>query len=238
MRESVSRERGPGLPGVPFRWLRVFCAVGVMAIGLACAPDSQPGIVLITVDTLRADALDLSPRDPGGEPGSTPALARLASEGTVFERAVAPMSLTRPAHFSIFTGRYPREHGVVNNQISLPESEATVAEHLQAAGYATAAFVAVNLLGPGSGAEQGFDVFEAPSSQLEWPASRVVAEAEGWLDGLAADQPFFLWVHLFDPHQPYDPPADLRASLEPELEARYPHSAGVNCSKSRAKGEG
>jgi len=195
----------------------------LVACGLApgCGSAPRPNIVLITIDTLRADALVLA---AGGERDGalTPQIARLAAQGTVFTRATAPMSLTRPSHFSIFTGRYPREHGVVNNQIALPASETTIAEMLQRAGYRTGGFVAVRLLAEDSGAGQGFDRFVAPESKHEWSAARVVGEAEDWLAGLTDEAPFFLWVHFFDPHQPYDPPADLRRGLDPDLAARFP----------------
>ena len=198
------------------------CVLLALAWLLAAGCGSQPGpsIVLITVDTLRADALD--PYRPADTPGLTPRLSQLASESTLFERALAPMSLTRPSHFSIFTGRYPREHGVMNNQIALPDRELTLAEILQREGYLTGAFVGVKLLGEGSGAEQGFGRFAAPKTQLEWPASRVVARAIAWLEALPEAAPFFLWVHLFDPHQPYDPPAAFREHLDPVLAAQFP----------------
>ncbi|MCP4037731.1 MAG: sulfatase [bacterium] len=221
MRESRRRERDPSIAISTLARCCAACLVGVTALVIACASPPAPSIVVITVDTLRADAIDFAGSATSGSV-RTPNIARLAATGTVFERATAPMSLTRPSHFSIFTGRYPREHGVVNNQIALAAGETTVAEVLQGEGFATGAFVGVNLLGQGSGADQGFDVFVAPRTQLEWPGSRVVGEALSWLDGLAPDRPFFLWVHVFDPHQPYDPPGDLRGNLDPKLAARYP----------------
>ena len=201
------------------RPLAALVALGWL-LAAGCGSQPAPSIVLITVDTLRADALD--PYRPAQALQLTPRLAQLASESTLFERATAPMPLTRPSHFSIFTGRYPREHGVVNNQIALPDGELTLAEILQSHGYRTAAFVAVKLLGEGSGAEQGFDSFAAPRTQLEWPASEVVARANAWLEAQPQGAPFFLWVHLFDPHQPYDPPAAFREHLDPALAAQFP----------------
>lgn len=203
------------------RTLAAGCSILWIVSLLGCASEQPLSVVLITVDTLRADALDPYRPDERGH-GRTPRISRLAASSTLFERASAPMSLTRPSHFSIFTGRYPREHGVVNNEIALPDEELTLAEILRERGYHTGAFVGVNLLGAGSGAFQGFDVHAAPQSQLEWPAPRVVAQASEWLAGLPAGAPFFLWVHLFDPHQPYDPPDDFREGVDPALAARYP----------------
>lgn len=191
---------------------------------LACSPSapSGPHLVLITIDTLRADSLDLPAAGKAPRGGRTPALTQLAAESTAFTRALAPMPLTRPSHFSILTGRYPREHGVVNNQLALPEEAKPVPVRLREAGYATAGFVGVRLLGPGSGAEQGFDTFVAPDRDLEWRAERVVDEALRWLEARDPEQPQFTWVHLFDPHQPYDPVGRDRARLDPVLQQLHP----------------
>lgn len=204
---------------IPARAAR--CSLLWFALVLGCTSEPPPSIVLITIDTLRADALDPYRPDGAGR-GHTPRISQLAASSTLFERASAPMSLTRPSHFSIFTGRYPREHGVLNNQIALPDVELTLAEILRDEGYHTGAFVGVNLLGSGSGALQGFETFAAPQAQLEWPASRVVGRANEWLEALPAGAPFFLWVHLFDPHQPYDPPEAFREDDDPALAARFP----------------
>jgi arylsulfatase A-like enzyme len=176
------------------------------------------GIVLVTVDTLRAD--HLSSYAPGR--ARTPRIDRLAREGTLFERAVVPMPLTRPSHFSMFTSLYPREHGVLNNAMHLPDSSLTLAEILRERGYRTGGFVAISLLGPDSGAAQGFEELRSPVDEHEVPASRVVPWALKWVSDLDADEPFFLWVHLFDPHQPYDPPAGFREGLDPMLATALP----------------
>jgi arylsulfatase A-like enzyme len=110
--------------------------------------------------------------------------------------------MTRPAHFSLFTSRYPREHGVLNNQLSLPESELTLAEVFAEHGYRTGAFVAVSILARDSGAGQGFEHLEPPSGRQR-SAEPVVASTLAWLGALDANEPFFAWVHLFDPHMPY-----------------------------------
>jgi arylsulfatase A-like enzyme len=191
-------------------------AVVLVALGTAltlggCGGPHRPDIVLITVDTLRADHLGAY-----AQGASTPRLDALARDATVFERCSAPMPLTRPSHFSLLTSLYPREHGVLNNAIALPEDAESVAEVFAAAGYRTGGFVAVKLLGPESGAAQGFGHFDEPVGQRERPTEGVVQSALGWLDGLRRDERFFLWLHLFDPHLPYAPPASFRGGLAPE----------------------
>ena len=184
-----------------------------------CGPDPAPAsVVLVTVDTLRADAVGVY-----GGTGSvaTPVIDRLAAEGVLFEDAVAPMPLTRPSHFTIFTGRYPREHGVVNNQLALPEAEVTLAEVFRDAGYRTGGFSAVKLFEPASGVAQGFGDFTASEKRKDEPAAQVVDRALAWLEELPAGERFFLWVHLYDPHMPYAPPPEL-------LPAEPPPAGGVD----------
>ena len=192
-----------------------------LALGLAvsCGPDAPPpSVLLITIDTLRADHLGAY----GSELARTPNIDRLASESTLFETAAAPMPLTRPSHFSILTSRYPREHGVVNNEMSLPEEEDTLPEMLGRRGYRTAAYLGVRLLGGDSGANQGFEVFDAPTNVKQRAAETVVTGALEWLGGLHPEERFFLWLHVFDPHLPYAPPAELRDLVQSEVLEEYP----------------
>jgi arylsulfatase A-like enzyme len=180
-----------------------------LALLSGCAGASAPpDVVLVTLDTLRADRLGAY----GATSVSTPAFDELAAEGVLFERAAAPMPLTLPSHFSILTGKYPREHGVLNHGMVLPDDEETIAETLLARGYRTGAFVAVSLLSPASGADQGFETFSGPQGSQR-RSSRVVREALSWVAEVPAEQPIFLWVHLFDPHLPYapGPPWDAEA---------------------------
>jgi arylsulfatase A-like enzyme len=158
-------------------------------------------VVLITVDTLRADRLGCY----GAERPATPHIDRLASEGTLFERAGAPMPMTRPSHFSMFTSSHPRDHGVVNNKLALGESRLTLPQLFQQAGYRTAGWVAVRLLAESSGAARGFDEFDAPSGANTRPADEVIPRVRDWIEAADPDEPFFVWVHLFDPHIPYAP---------------------------------
>ncbi len=184
---------------------------------LACRSQQGPrdSVLLITVDTLRAD--HLSPYN-GEVP--TPATARLAAEGVVYERAYAPMGLTRPSHGALLTGRYPREIGVLNNATALPGDVPTLAERLAADGYQTGAFTSVRLLDASSGIARGFATLDAPTVDQR-PGGVAVARALDWLTGLDNDAPFLLWVHLFKPHLPYAPPAPLRGT-DPELWAALP----------------
>ena len=194
------------------------CAV-LMAID--CRSEREPpfrDFLLITIDTLRADALT-----PYGGAGSrTPAIASLADKGIVYESATAPMPFTRPTHSSILTGLYPDQHGVLNNAQVLPEHLMTLAERLREVGYQTAGFVGVGLLGRASGIAQGFDTFEAPETKLELRANAVVDRALGWLNGADPHRPIFLWIHFFDPHQPYNPPREFRRGIDPEKTRRIP----------------
>ncbi len=180
----------------------------LLAIALAALP--RGNVVLVTIDTLRADHVGAY----GASPGSTPTLDALSSEGLRFESAISPVPLTRPAHASLLTGLYPPEHGIRDNlPARLDSSIPTLATRLKAAGYHTAAFVGSFLLGRGSGFEAGFDVFGDGSvggagdrigSNAERRAEEVAAEALEYLS--TARAPFFLWVHFYDPHAPYDPP--------------------------------
>jgi arylsulfatase A-like enzyme len=189
---------------------RVARGLTVILLSGACSPAStpdRPNIVLITVDTLRADALGLY---AGGKARRTPNIDGLGREGVVFDNAVCPMPQTRPSHFSILTSQYPREHGVVNNAIALPDGATTLAEVLKSSGWETAGFVAVSFLGAESGAAQGFDTFEGPSARA-LTADEAVPRALRWLEARRDGQrPFFLWLHVFDPHMPYAPPAAYR----------------------------
>jgi len=195
---------------------------GLLAALASCsATDSAPppNILLVTVDTLRADVLGAY----GASDARTPRIDQLAREGTLYERAITPMPLTRPAHFSIFTSRYPREHGVVNNALSLPEDATTLAERLREHGYRTGAFVGVHLLSTEAGAAQGFDAFGEVDAKTKYRSGDlVVDEALSWLAEQSSNAPIFLWVHLFDPHLPYEPPPRFIENVDPVLAESHP----------------
>ncbi|MGH7789464.1 MAG: sulfatase family protein [Candidatus Binatia bacterium] len=187
------------------RWVAVVAVACGGAFGawqLVGGGGARPNVLLITLDTLRADRLGCY-----GGPAGTPHIDRLAAEGTLFEDAVCPMPMTRPAHFSIFTTLAPRQHGVVHNAASLPADVTTLPEVLREAGYATAGFASVWLLNLDSGVARGFDHFDAPAAGGRGLAADLVQRATAWLQQRAGGAPFFLWVHIFDPHLPYEPPA-------------------------------
>ncbi len=191
------------------------------SVGCRTAPDPADGpFILITVDTTRADRIGIY----GGQAVPTPAFDRLGHEGITIEQGVSQVPLTLPAHSSLFTGRYPLSHGVRHNGIyRLPESAETIAERFRDAGWRTGGVVSAYVLNKGYGAEQGFDHYDdvpvnryaAGQDQLflaERPASAVNRAAIEWL----ADQPddrFFLWLHYYDPHDPYEPPEDEGLTL-------------------------
>jgi len=177
------------------------------------APPGRPGsVVLITLDTARYDAFGFD----GNRRVATPNLDRLAAEGRVFTFAHAHSVVTLPSHASILTGLYPYQHGVRDNQgFRLADSIPTAATMLKSRGFATGAFVGAFPLDSRFGLSRGFDVYDQQYPQgaheydfavAERPAVEVVSAARRWRDGLGA-RPFFLWVHLYDCHAPYRPPA-------------------------------
>jgi choline-sulfatase len=192
----------------------------------SCAMPGRPptplGILIVTLDTTRADYLSAY----GSGRVWTPNLDRLAADGVVFEQAMTVAPLTLPAHCSLFTGLLPPRHGVRDNAgRSLATDHQTLAAVLQRRGFDTAAFVGSVVLGSGRGLEAGFDVYNdgittgrSGGRGLQRPADQVVDEAVSWLEG-RHDAPFFLWVHLYDPHAPYDPPEPFRTAYRDDLYA-------------------
>ena len=238
---------------------RAFVAI-VIAVEAGCGraapqadlhPIAKQNVLLVTIDTLRADALGCY-----GGPAVTPALDRLAAEGVRFDFAHAHAVVTLPSHASILTGQYPFQHGVRDNSgYRLPPSARTAATVLKQAGYATAAFVAGFPLHSRFGLNQGFDLYDdrfgdthGPTEFVmpERPASEVVPLARAWIASRAprtvapstqapstqapstqapstqapstqhlapsTGSPWFVWLHLFDPHAPYRPPPPFDAT--------------------------
>jgi arylsulfatase A-like enzyme len=185
------------------RFIALLALLALFTVGLAVmlwvAGGPRPNILLLTIDTLRADRLGCY-----GGSARTPNIDRLARDGTLFENATAPVPATRPSHFTMLTARYPRELGEVSNRVALPADVPTLAEVFRAAGYRTGGFVGSILLGEKSGAARGFDTYDFPERLRERRAGRVVKRTVDWLASVR--QPFFLWVHLYDPHMPYTPP--------------------------------
>jgi arylsulfatase A-like enzyme/Tfp pilus assembly protein PilF len=199
----------------------------------------QLNVVLVTIDTLRADRLSSygSPRE------LTPALDALAADGVRFANAATTVPFTLPAHSSIMTGTYPPFHGVRENVgYVLDERQPTLAERLAGGGWATAGFVSALVLdarwGIGRGFDTYFDDFEGVAGDsseggagvnlgsVQRDGAETLAAALRWLDGAPTlslqGRPFFLWLHLFDPHDPYTPPEPFRSRF-PE----HPYDAEV-----------
>lgn len=187
---------------------------------------ASPNIVLITIDTVRADRVGCY----GYRQARTPNLDALASEGVLFRTVVASIPLTLPSHCSILTGTYPTVHGVRDNLgYTLGDSPPSLATILKQHGYSTAAFVGADVLDPKRGLNRGFDTYSCPLrrkmgrnnplvfnlQELQRRAEEVVADALTWLSTQPnhSAKPFFLWIHLYDPHTPYDPPARFRTLL-------------------------
>ncbi len=184
------------------------------AVSVFGADSPSPDVYLITLDTLRADHVGAY----GYQGVKTPALDRLARDGVRFSRAFTPSPITNSSHASILTGLNPSTHGVVDFGIPLVEARITWAELLKQRGYRTAAFIGAVILDSTSlapGFDQGFDFYfnfpNLPKSAPRWGRVErrgevVVQEAARWLTAQPTG-PRFAWVHLFDPHDPYDPPA-------------------------------
>ncbi len=179
--------------------------------------DAEANVLLVTLDTTRADRLGCY----GYEPARTPNLDDLARRGVLFSNAYSPVPMTLPAHSSIMTGLTPPSHGVHNNgTYVLGSGYPTIAEILKDRGFETAAFTASFSVDSRFGLARGFDVYddsfqeETPfkSANSERRADEVFASFASWLDKNAPDR-FFAWVHFFDPHLPYHPPPDLAAEF-------------------------
>lgn len=204
---------------------------------------ARPDVLLITIDTLRADHTSAY----GYARPTTPRLEEVARDGVRFATAYAPMPTTLPSHASLMTGLLPRELGLLKNGVSFTHPAPTLAETLSAAGWRTAAFVSSFVLDRSFGLARGFATYDdhfVPGAckgyGQDWEGFKLAAgfcrrgtatreQAERWLEengylggaqsssstGGATPPPFFLWVHLFDPHDPYEPPAAEAALFPP-----------------------
>ena len=211
---------------------------------LGGASTGQPPVILITIDTLRADRLS----SYGSDRVATPHIDRLAAEGIRFSNASSTVPFTLPAHSSIMTGLYPPSHGVRENvgYVLAPEL-ATIAERFRDAGYRTGGFVSAFVLDARWGIARGFDTYVddfdldamagANLGSVQRAGPETIAHALEWLDewlgaAMAAagsedaaapdgpavvaegPPPFFMWLHLFDPHDPYEPPEPFRSEYQ------------------------
>jgi len=202
----------------------------IVLLTIGCGPAASPkaaldelrgdrklNVLLVTLDTMRADRLGAY----GFDEVDTRAIDALAGRGVTFMRAYASTPLTLPSHTSLFTGTHPPYHGVRDNGVHVvPAGLQTLAESFQEAGYRTGAFVGAFVLDSRWGLAQGFDryfdEFELPEqrqislSTVQRPGSEVIDTALAWVreDDMT---PFFMWVHLYDPHTPYEPPEPFRS---------------------------
>lgn len=216
---------------------RFVCVIFLAASALAgTSAPPPPNIILITVDTTRADRMGFL----GSKLGLTPNLDTLASDSVVFTRAYSQAPLTAPSHATILTGTYPQFHAVNDFGVALADTLPYAPAILKAHGYQTSAFVGAmaldpELLAPGFG--RGFDTYDAgyvhsaPGADryhsVERRADDVVAHALAWLDNHSKG-PFFLWVHVYDAHDPYDPPEPYKTKYASALyngEIAYEDSA-------------
>jgi len=210
-------------------------------VGFACSPgvgelrarDPRPNLVLISMDTTRADRLSVY----GYERDTTPVLRSFAEHATRFDSAYAASATTGPSHASLFTSLYPITHGVSKNGRRLASGFETMAEVLAAEGYETGAVVSSYVLSARFGYGQGFESYDEDFSQARTPSGVTLWEGkriEGKFYGRADDttrralewlgarrspeKPFFLFVHYFDPHDPYAPPESFRPRFRPGRE--------------------
>ena len=194
---------------------RLLAATAALSVA-ACrptpaVPPAARHVVLVTIDTLRADRLGCY-----GSNVATPHLDRIASEGALAPQATAHVPLTRPSHVTLFTGLLPFEHGIRDNvSPSVVPDTPLLAEAFKKAGFATAAFVSSVVLASESGLDRGFDVysdrFEGARGDAQFlntvqkRGDVTLAEATAWLEANHARR-VFAWIHLYDPHDPYEPP--------------------------------
>lgn len=244
-RRRTTRANPPSAPaaGAPWRRRSVWTAVLVVALAFATlwwwpqqrdvtiAPSVDRNVLLITIDTLRADALG----SYGGR-ASTPNLDALARRGVRFDFAHAHAVVTLPSHASILTGRYPFEHGVRDNTgYRVRPGTETLATLLKSAGFATGAFVGGFPVHSRFGLGPGFDTYDDRFGEsrlptefvmAERPAGAVTAGARAWIE--RQQSRWFAWVHVFDPHAPYRPPPPfdrMYASNAYDGEVAYTDSA-------------
>jgi choline-sulfatase len=196
-----------------------------LAFSPGCGRPAPPNVLVITIDTLRADHLGCY----GFATARTPNIDRLAREGVRVANAAAVAPITLPSHCSIMTGLYPPAHGVRDNgAYSLGEGAVTLAERLKAAGYATQAFVSAIVLDRRYNLKKGFDAYDDDLWAEDQPNLFLIRSRRGtktaarfleWLDRWKVAEPrkpFFSWVHIFDPHAPYDPiAADRMLAITP-----------------------
>jgi choline-sulfatase len=217
----------------PFSFMRRACILCLFLLlpALAAAATDQPNVILITLDTVRADRMGFL----GSKHGLTPNLDTLASQGVVFEHAYSQAPITPVSHATILSGTFPQYHGIRNFGDRLPPSVPFLPEILHAQGYHTGAFVGSIILDPkngfASGFERGFDVYNAGFHRQKTGERREASmQRRGeitlgyvleWV-GQQKGGPFFLWFHLWDAHDPYNPPEPFRSRFP-----NAPYNGGI-----------
>lgn len=219
LRVGLHSETRAGLILARYLTLRILLLVLLSSLAAAgprgdFEPAAAPPVILISVDTLRADHLSCY----GYTRLRTPHIDGLANHGTLFTQISSQAPITLPSHASLFTSSYPFANGVRENAQVVPPGAVTLATVLASHGYRTAAFIGGYFLDRRYGLGQGFQTYDSPfdtrpiagALDLKRPAQRVLGSAERWLDQNSTG-PFLLFIHLFDLHQPYDAPAAFRA---------------------------
>jgi arylsulfatase A-like enzyme/Flp pilus assembly protein TadD len=217
----------------PFSFMRRACIPSLFLLlpALAAAATDSPNVILITLDTVRADRMGFL----GSKLGLTPQLDALASQSVVFEHAYSQAPITPVSHATILTGTYPQYHGIRNFGDRLPPSVPFLPDILHSQGYHTGAFVGSIILDPkngfASGFERGFDVYNAGFHRQKTGERREASmQRRGevtlgyvleWL-GQQKGGPFFLWFHLWDAHDPYSPPEPFRSRFP-----NAPYNGGI-----------
>ena len=182
-----------------------------IAIFLSCAhTQKQLNVLLIGIDTLRPDHLGCY----GYDKPTSPNLDKLAGEGVLFENTLSPSPWTLPSFATVLTSLYPTQHGAnacgARIKTTFPALPMMLLKH----GYTTAAFINAPYLYPGAGMSRGFELYDVMPASLDRSAAGTTRDALAWLEG-HSENPFFLFVHYFDPHYPYAPPEEYRGRFGP-----------------------
>jgi arylsulfatase A-like enzyme/Flp pilus assembly protein TadD len=209
-------------------WIAIVAVAAVLGLTWYMRrADASPGpVILISIDTLRADRLPIY----GYSAGRAPNLTAFARDAVVFDRAYAHAPQTLPSHASMFTGELPFDHKVRDNLgFTLSDKTPTMASFFRDAGYKTAGFVSAYVLRPETGIGQGFDVFDATfppmaadrsPAQVQRPGAETLTAAEKWLSQQTSER-FFLFFHIYEPHKPYQAPDEFKDLAPYDGEVAY-----------------
>lgn len=214
------RSASSGRTDVKRRWTPFLLILFALGCG---RPEQPPHLVLLTLDTTRADYLGCY----GSSWVETPVFDRIAAEGVRFDDAVCQIPTTLSSHTAILTSKYPRTSGVRSGSVVVPDEVVTLAEHLKSQGYQTAAFLGAVVLEKKYNLHQGFDVYDdGPFRPAERPASETNGKVLEWLEKeFDPKKPLFLWVHYYDPHSPYLPPREWIDKYSPDYQGEIDGSS-------------